>query len=157
VSRSTVILVALIVVLGAFLVGQLLVQPNHPGGDPGGLILQSLKAPVQSALPPGARVVAPSYVEPHWTAGCGWSAVFVMLSFTSQQSRSEVVDFANTALTAHGWTRLAYPGISGPATWTQSNGGGSVKRIDLANDTGMPSGEYSLSAAAPSEGEQGTC
>jgi hypothetical protein len=93
-ARITALVVSLVIAVGLGLFGYWLAQPDHPGGDPGGSIMQSLKQSLQSALPSGAHVTGVSDHEPQWTEGCGWTGVFATLSFTSDQSREEIVGHA---------------------------------------------------------------
>ena len=48
-SRRIALVVGLIVAVGLGFLGYWLVQPDHPGGDRGGAIMQSLKQPLRSA------------------------------------------------------------------------------------------------------------
>jgi hypothetical protein len=157
-SRITPLVVGLVIVVGLGLFGYWVVQPDHPGGDPGGSIMQSLKQPLQSALPIGAHITGVSYQEPRWTDRCGWSEVFTTYSFNSGQSRADIVSHATSVLTAAGWSAMSYTGTNGgPATWTHEVAQGSVKRIDLASTPTIRSGVYSLSAAAPPQGGKTNC
>lgn len=148
-SRRIALVVGLIVAVGLGFLGYWLVQPDHPGGDPGGAIMQSLKQPLQSAFPLGAHPADASYQEPRWTDGCGWSVVFASLHFTTTETGAQVISHANTYLVDHGWRRVNYS-----ATWTRGAMNGAVKRIDLAPHLRTTGGEYSLSAAAPPLGGQ---
>jgi hypothetical protein len=155
-SRIIALVLGLVLVLGLGLLGYWLVQPDHPGGDPGGSIMQSLKQSLQSVLPPGAHVTRVSYQEPHWTEACGWNVVFATVSFTSDQSREEIVGHATSVLTAVGWSRDPGTG-GGPDTWSHQVAHGSVKRIDLATTSTVPTDFYSLTAAAPPQGGETDC
>lgn len=156
--RLAALIAGLVVVVGFAFLGYWLVQPDHPGGDPGGSIMQSLKQPLRSAFPQGAHVAGASYQEPKWSDGCGWSVVFASLHFTATETGTQVINRANTYLVHHGWRRVNYPGIAGgPTTWTLGVRNGLVKRIDLAAHPGTSGGEYFLSAAAPPEGSKGNC
>jgi hypothetical protein len=140
--------------------GYWLVQPDHPGGDPGGSIMQSLKQPLRSAFPLDVHVTGASYQEPKWSDGCGWSVVFASLHFTTTETDSQVINRANAYLVDHGWRELNYPGVRGvrgPTVWTLGATNGPVKRIDLAAHPGTTGGEYLLSASAPPEGSSGNC
>jgi hypothetical protein len=156
-SRVAALVVSLVVVIGLGFLGYWLVQPDHPGGDPGGSIMQSLRQPLQSAVPLGAHVAGVSYQEPQWTDGCRWSVVFASLHFTTTGTEAAVISHADAYLVDHGWRRVNYPGIGGPTTWTLGATNGPVKRIDLAAHRGTAGGEYSLTAAAPPLGRHSGC
>jgi hypothetical protein len=160
-SRIVALVIGLVIAVGLGLFGYWLVQPDHPGGDPGGSIMQSLKHSLQSVLPLGAHVTGVSDQEPQWTEGCGWTGEFATFSFTSDQSREEIVDHATSVLTAAGWRVFLYSGNGGgPDTWTHEVAAahGFVKRIDLSSTASVSTNHFSLTAAAPPQSaQQGNC
>lgn len=140
-----VVIVATLIVAAPF--AYLAAKHHHSGGDPGGSILQSIRTPFESVLPPGAHVAIARFTEPQWTGDCGWSVVFGSETFFTSSTGAEVIAHINDYLTAHGWSRVPDP-QGGPTIWIQGTVGG-VKRIDLAAHQGATAGSFLLTGAAP--------
>jgi hypothetical protein len=110
-----VVIAAVVILLAGGLTAFLLLQSDHPGGDPGGMVLRELSL-VARAVPSGSTVVDSRKIEAVWSPACpdnpggraGWSGVEVLTMFKSADSIEGIVRTVGTALEAQGWT-LTHP------------------------------------------------
>jgi hypothetical protein len=103
--------VGVVLLLGIGLTVFAISRSDHPGGDPGGMILREL-SPVARAIPPGSTVVDFRKNDAVWSAACpdnpygraGWSGVEVLTIFKSTDTSQAIVSSVGTVLAAEGWT-----------------------------------------------------
>jgi hypothetical protein len=157
---------ALIVIasLGLWIAGSLwLAWPGqHPGGDPGGRILDQLR-PVTSSVPPKAKITYKAFSEPTWQncAGQpeqteGWNNASLDVSFSWSGSSSALISYVNTQLSKAGWGAFTSDGsIRIAGDWTKKLRNGTEARVLLQFWGLLPSEQpayWALDAAAPPVG-----
>jgi hypothetical protein len=86
-------------------------RSDHPGGDPGGVVLRELST-VARAVPSGSTVIYSQKNEAVWSPACpdnpggraGWNGVDVLTNFKSVDTAQSIVSAVGTVLAAQGWT-----------------------------------------------------
>lgn len=129
VAGGAVLVVGLGTVIGLALSG-------GPGGDPGGVILQEMKAsltPAAAILPKGAQNMEVQSIDARWHGKCdglaseqaGWTKIRVTVSFVSADSSSAVGNSVRHGLDARGWR------LTGPSRWKKELRDGTVADVSL--------------------------
>ncbi|MDQ1361066.1 MAG: hypothetical protein QOJ44_1443 [Acidimicrobiaceae bacterium] len=124
-----------------------LTADQHPGGDPGGTVLQRLET-IRSAVPPGASGVSVLPIAASWMDACagdpsshaGWVEDRVNVRFTDTAPATTVKATIDSGLQALGWVRhdIVITRGQGPtAHWSREVQGG--RRADAFAFT-TPSG-----------------
>ena len=157
-----------------FLIGSIwIVRQGHPGGDPGGQMLDRLQAKTTGMLPPGAHVRERATVAATWqtcAAGdggpSGWIGPSVRVEFATSMTPQQVISRSEAVAIRNGWGHLAisYPhGIRYPPGPLVMNahanfGVGSPFFLQItAGYHSLPSAPWLLTASATPKGRMAGC
>jgi hypothetical protein len=157
-----------------FVIGSIwIVRQGHPGGDPGGQMLNRLKATTTGMLPPGAYVREGMTVDASWQTCAtgdggpnGWIGPSIRVEFATSTTPQQVISRLQAVAKRNGWGHLAisYPdGVRYPQGSLVMNahanfGVGSPFFLQITAGYGSPpSAPWLLTAAATPDGRKAGC
>ena len=157
--RMIVILLAAVIVVGLGTIWLLHRYGPHPGGDPDGAILGSIRTQVDEAVPAGVKITKVHSSDAKWvSAGCdgtsGWTSPTYDVTFTSSDSPSKVVGTVNDALTADGWK--SFHAQSGPGlyrVWIRSATDTATMALYGDHPPQLPAGTWQIGGDEPPQGQ----